>query len=239
MNCTFNLCGGSSEVLESLLATLVRETGLEKQVETGSRKRRGSRKWVETGSKKRSFLFRPAKIAERVFIGHPSISESNPWKLQVELYPADTVTQARRFYRAVADAVAKEAFLSLEEWKVEPNLHFSFAQTHLIWAKTGLETREYLDRFSDGEPYGKMSRGSLLSLAAQWEREGLIMAEDLGEIRNQFKKTEMKTLNVVPGFFVSREWDSDTVIALEERGELEECIIDALATPLATWRETL
>ena len=221
MNCTFNLCGGSSEVLESLLATLVRETGLEKRVETGSRKR--------------SYLFRPAKIAERVFIGHPSISESNPWKLQVELYPADTVTQARCFY----DAVDKEAFLSLEEWKVEPNLHFSFAQRHLIWAKTALETREYLDRFPERSLYGPMIWDRLLPLADQWKREGLIMVEDLDEIRNLYENKNYPSLKVVPGFSVSREWDSDTVIDLEERGELEKCIIDALATLLATWGETL
>ena len=211
---TFELCGERSEALErrnaSLLATLASETGLEN--------------W--------GYLFRPGKIAERVFI---SISKSKPWKLQVELYPADTVTQARYFY----NAVDKEAFLSLKEWEVEPNLHFSFASKHLIWAETDLETREYLDRFSDESSYGKMDRNRLLRLAAQWEREGLIMAGGLNEIKDQFKNTERQSLNVVPGFSVTREWDLDTVIELEKRGELEACIIDALATPLATWGETL
>ena len=211
---TFKLCGERPEALErrnaSLLATLASDTGLEN--------------W--------GYLFRPGKIAERVFI---SISKSKPWKLQVELYPADTVTQARYFY----NAIDKEAFLSLKEWEIEPNLHFSFVSKHLIWAETDLETREYLDRFSDESSYGKMDRNRLLRLAVQWEREGLIMAGGLNEIKDQFKNTERQSLNVVPGFSVTREWDLDTVIELEKRGELEACIIDALATPLATWGETL
>ena len=179
---TFKLCDERPEALErrnvSLLAALASETGLEN--------------W--------GYLFRPGKIAERVFI---SISKSKSWKLQVELYPADTVTQARYFY----NAVDKEAFLSLKEWEIEPNLHFSFASKHLIWAETDLETREYLDRFSDESSYGKMDRNRLLRLAVQWEREGLIMAGGLNEIKDQFKNTERQSLNVVPGFSVTREWD--------------------------------
>jgi len=211
---TFKLCGESSEALErrkaSLLTALASKTDLEN----------------------RGYLFRPGKIAERVFI---SISKSEPWELQVELYPADTVTQARRFY----NSVNKEAFLSLEEWKVKPNLHFSFVSKHLIWAKTDLETREYLDRFSDESSYGQMDECELLLLAEQWKHQGLITAGGLNEIKDQFKNTGRKSLNVVPGFSVTRKWDRDSVIELEERGELEACIIDALATPLATWGETL
>lgn len=211
---TFKLCGERPEALErrnaSLLAALARETGLEN----------------------RDFLFRPDKIAQMVFI---LISKSKPWKLCVELYPADTVWQARHFY----DAVDKEAFLALKEWEVKPNLHFSFVSKHLIWAETDLETHEYLDRFSDGSLYGKKCRDELLCLAKQWEHDRLISSEGRREIEAEFNNGARQSLNVVPGFSVSREWDRKTVIDLEKRGELEKYIIDALATPLATWGETL
>ena len=211
---TFKLCGERPEALErrnaSLLAALARETGLEN----------------------RDFLFRPDKIAQMVFI---LISESKPWKLQVKLYPADTVWQARHFY----EAVDKEAFLALKEWEVKPNLHFSFVRKGLIWAETDLETREYFDRFSDGSLYGKKSRDELLCLVKQWEHDRLISSEGRREIEAEFNNATKQSLNVVPGFSVSREWDLKTVIDLEEREELEKYIIDALATPLATWGETL
>ena len=213
---TFELCGEISEALErrnaSLLATLASETGLEN--------------W--------GYLFRPGKIAERVFI---SISQSKPWKLQVELYPAATVTQARYFY----NAVDKEAFLSLKEWEIEPNLHFSFMGNDLVRAETALGIREYFDHFSESSSYGQRSadRDTLSPLADQWEHEGLISSADRKKIEDEFINTNRKNINIIPGFSIYREWDLDRVIKLEEREELEEYIIDALATPLATWGETL
>ena len=182
---------------------------------------------------KGAYLFRPNKIAERIMIHVES------GKLKVELAPADTVGQARCFF----ETVDKEAFLSLQEsddWKVRPNLHFSFANKHLIWAaETTWETREYFDYFSDGSLYGKRDRDKLLCLAKQWEREHLISLADREKIEAEFNNTKRQSLNVVPGFLVSREWDLNTVIELEEQEELEACIIAALAAPLETWRETL
>ena len=213
---TFKLCGDRQEALQrrtsGLLDVLASEINLE------------SRGW---------YLFRPSKIAERIMI------QVESGKLKVELAPADTVGQARCFF----ETVNKEAFLALQasdDWKVRPNLHFSFANKHLIWAEeTTWETREYFDRFSDGSLYGKRDRDKLLRLVKQWEREHLISSADREKIEAEFNNTKRQSLNVVPGFLVSREWDLDTVIELEDREELEECIIDALAAPLATWRETL
>ena len=169
-------------------------------------------------------------------------------KLKVELAPADTVDQARRFFDAVGKD--KEAFLALQEsddWKVRPNLHFSFASKHLIWAETTWETLDYFDYFADGyrSLYGKMDRDKLLRLVKKWERKHLIRSADREKIEAEFNNTKRQSLNVVPGFLVYREWDLDTVIKLEEQEEelkeegLKELIIDALAAPLATWGETL
>ena len=213
---TFKLCGERPEALQRRTSCLVDDLARQRGLES---------RW----DKKDKYLYRPGKIAERVMI------QVESQKLKVGLAPADIVTQARHFYKTVV----REAFLSLTEWKVKPNLHFSFASRHLIWARTAWKTRDYLDYFSDQSSYGKMDRDKLLSLAEQWERKGLITLEDLDKIRDLFRNTNMQSLNVIPGFSVTREWDIDKVINLEEREELEEYIIDALATPLATWGETL
>ena len=178
---TFELCGERSEALQRRTSRLL--DNLAKKVDK------------EDVESRDGYLFRPGKIAERVFI---SISKSKPWKLQVALHPANTVTQARHFYKAVD----REAFLSLEEWKVEPDLHFfSWPPSNWNWigAKTAWETRDYLDYFSDQSSYGRMDRDRLLSLAEQWECKGLITSEDLDEIRDLFRNTNIQSLNVVPG----------------------------------------
>ena len=218
---TFKLCGDKEEALRrrtsSLLDVLARKKGLE--------------------SRDGWYLFRPGKIAERVMI------QVESGKLKVELAPADTVGQARCFY----DVVDRNAFLSLRgshDWKVIPNLHFSFnspsGSTHLVWSETTLGIQEYLDHFSDDKAYGQRRADcTLLPLLDSWEREGFISLEKRTEIEDKFINTGRTRINIIPGFSVSREWDLNTVIELEERGELEECIIDALAAPLATWGETL
>ena len=212
---TFELCGKRPEALQRRTSRLVDD--LAKKVDKEDVESRGG------------YLFRPGKIAERVGI------QAESRKLKVGLAPADTVGQARRFY----DAVDKAAFLSLKEWKVEPNLHFSFMGTHLVWAETALGTREYFDYFSESSSYGQRSadRDTLSPLADQWEHEGLISSADRKKIKDEFINTNRKNINIIPGFSVTREWDLDTVIELEKRGELEACIIDALATPLATWEK--
>lgn len=213
---TFELCGERPEALQRRTSRLV--DNLAKKLEKEDVESRG---W---------YLFRPGKIAERVMIHIESR------KLKVGLAPADTVGQARCFYKAVD----KAAFLSLKEWKVKPNLHFSFMGTHLVWAETALGTREYFDHFSERSSYGQKwaNRDTLSPLAEQWEHEGLISSADRKKIEDEFINTKRKNINIVPGFSISREWDLDTVIELEKRGELEACIIDALATPLETWEET-
>ena len=214
---TFKLCGERSEALQRRTSRLVDD--LAKKMDK------------EDVESRDGYLFRPGKIAERVVIRPESR------KLKIGLAPADTAGQARRFY----DAVDKAAFLSLKEWKVEPNLHFSFMGTHLVWAETALGTREYFDHFSESSSYGQRSadRETLEPLANQWEHEGLISSADRKKIEDKFINTNRKNINIVPGFSISREWDLDCVIKLEEREELETNIIDALATPLETWGETL
>ncbi|MCY3751305.1 MAG: hypothetical protein OXG54_07900 [Gammaproteobacteria bacterium] len=177
------------------------------------------------------YLFRPDKIAERIGIWADTVST-----LDVKLWPAATVNQARRFYKEVN----KTALLGLDDWKVEPNLRFSFIQRPLIDAKTTWPTDRYFDYFADRQSsYGQMDEATLVPLAKQWENEGLIASDDLQKLQDQFNSTNRKTLNVIPGFTVSRTWNLNEVIDLEEQGRLEECIIEALSTPLSSWGETL
>lgn len=175
------------------------------------------------------YIYRPGKIAERV-----AISVVSARRLKVALWPGDTVEQARRFYARVN----KEAFLSLSEWKVEPHLHFSFASRQLIWVETSGEARDYFDYFLGGSSYGQKDQDTLLTLAERWESNGLINSGDRARIEAEFTNTQRKTLNVIPGFEVSREWDLDE---WEPRGPgaLQADIVDALAAPLTTWGETL
>ncbi len=179
------------------------------------------------------YLFRPGKIAERIAL---SVVVEPELALKVSLWPADTVNQARRFYNE-AD---KTKFLGLDEWEIRPNLHFSYVNTHLIWAESSWENDRYFDYFfGNQQSYGQMNHEKLAPLAEKWENEGLITSVDRTDIEYQFNSTKRETLNVIPGFSVCRVWKLNTATDLEERGQLESHIIGALAAPLDSWGETL
>lgn len=111
--------------------------------------------------------------------------------------------------------------------------------SYVVKAKTNWNTERYFDYFANDKHYGQMNREQLLPLGESWEQDGLITGTGRGEIEYQFNETRRRTLNVVPGFSVIREWRLRTVIELEERGELEAHLIDALAAPLESWNESL
>lgn len=62
----------------------------------------------------------------------------------------------------------------------------------------------------------------------------------LGSIGVEYRQSAVdRKRKAVPGFAVIRGWNLETVIELEERGELESRLIDALAVPLESWGESL
>lgn len=215
---TFSLCGDRHEALSRRTIRLIDDIA----------KRTGSH--GDTWS-----LYRPGKIAERVGIDIP---KTQPWRLQLYLWPASTAGQADRF----REKVNKERFLSLNEqgWRVEPNLNFSFMGTKLIWGTTDWKTRRYLEYFfSGGRPYGRKRWDELSPLVAEWKCQGLISSRNWEDIESQRSETNREYLEINPEFEVYREWNLDEVIELEEQGKLEAHVIDALAMPLATWEEHL
>ena len=197
-------------------------------------------------------LHRPDKIAEKVQIELSGCAppEQNPGqRLWVSLWPAGTVAQAECFCKAVN----REAFLALneQEWEIRPNPGFHFAQKLLFEAETSLDTSGHLEYFFSGtKPYGryyfpsksygrKNQKKLTPSRIDQWQHERVISAEARTKIEDIRDNTNYTSIDLKPGFWVYRTWDIDKVIELEEQGELETRIIQALAIPLATWGETL
>ena len=213
---TFRLCGTRDQALERRTIRLLDE--LARQLELESRED--------------DYLFRPGEIAERISFWMGPGPERT---LNVGLWPADTVGQARQFF----GQVDRSAFLGMDKWRVSPNFHFSFVSSYVIRAKTNWNAERYFDYFTNEARYGQMDQERLLPLAESWEQDGLITQRGQSDIEYQFNETNRTTLNVVPGFSVIREWRLDDVIELEERGELEAHLIDALAAPLESWGETL
>ena len=222
----FSLCGDKLEALNRRVICLLNDL-------TNNREDLGRRRdpqGLESISRRNC-------IAERIVIGIEKVE--NHWKLWMGIWPANTVSQARRFY----PNVNQQLFLQLQGddygWTIKPYLHFSFMGTCLVQAKTKLKVQEYLNYFQN-EEYGQIAANedTLLPLVEQWKEKDLISLADQQEIIDKFINTDRQHINVIPGFEVYRNWDLDKVIEWEE-GNLEEQIRDVINTVLETWGEKL
>lgn len=218
---TYRLCGNRESALNRrtvcLVDTLASRTGL------------------SVHNQSRHCLVRPdciATIIEFAII----INSSNTWKLSINLWPASTSFQAKKF----SEVLNRAEFLNLDEskWDVTPNLNFSYRGTKLHWATTDWNSETYLNYFFNEErSYGRKYLRELTELLELWSENGLIGHDDRLEIERKIQNRAF--LDVNPEFWLYSELDSDTVINLENQDNLEAHLIESLAVPLATWGENL
>ena len=220
---TFELCGDRREALDRPTCRLVGDIAALAGVEHGG-----------------DHLCRAGKIARRIGFS-VLIAEGEPWRLRASLWPAGTAVQANAFHDALQAGNGRAGFLFLDGydgWCVEPNLHFSFMGTKLAWAASPCGLAGYLGHFyTEVRPYGRRRREEWGALMREWEQDGIIGPRDGDRIREALGDRPFMDVN--PEFWVHRDWERDTVTALEQEGRLAAHVRDALATPLAAWGETL
>jgi len=225
---TFELCANRRAALDKRVKLLLHEMGNALGYEVGTRP--GDIPYLDL----------PNDAVRQVHLTVHGLSGDEGLALRENIWPGDTVKQVRPFLRQVD----RDAFLQLEVagWKVQPNLHFSYIQRHLVWADTSLSSGDYLDYFAaNPDEIGRKSLdGEILAdMITNWRRLGLISSSDEAKLWREFGETQRPFLNVVPGFSLSREWPMETVVELEAESRLADELIDALRVPLATWGESI
>lgn len=225
---TFELCGGRRAALNRRIERLMEALGRGLGLEVGVRPRG------------QPYLQLPTQGVRQLHLGVAENPEDGQLVLRASLWPGDTVGQARPFLQKVDP----EAFLALETqgWMIEPNLHFSHIQKHLVWAETSMGTAEYLAHYlaNRGE-IGRKNLGEerLEDLIVYWTDRGLISSPDAKELLRCFGETGRTFLNVVPGFGLTREWPMRSIMEMEAEGRLENELVAAIRIPLAAWGETV
>lgn len=220
---TFRLCGVVKEALRKRTAQLLHELAVAAGLETGTRKGM-------------PFLRRPGCIAQeaQVLVGG---SDEHP-VLRQFLWPADTVSQARKFFSEVDE----NAFWDLSDrgWTIVPNLHFSFMSTQLVTATTTLPPKAYMALFRGGEEaYQQLNadEANLEPIMNRWLERQLITPSDFDEIIEQFVRTRRGHINVIPGFKLSYSWSVEDLCVLEEEGALLRRFREEYDAAVRTWGE--
>lgn len=176
----------------------------------------------------------PGSIAERVsFTVQVNGSSRN---FRISFWPADTVTQARKFF----SALQKDDFLGLTErgWHMRPNLHFSYIGTHLVWteAQKPATMNEYLAYFESGD-YGQseVDAEKLKARFDNWVNRRFASSNSWNEIEERFINTEREKINIIPGIDIHREWSLKEILELEKSGNLVNYLISQIDVALQTW----
>jgi hypothetical protein len=84
--------------------------------------------------------------------------------IELAFSPADTLTQARVFYRRAKIVTAVKALAELPGWQVQPNFHFGYRTPGFCWTHGEIELNDYIDlwslRIAEGEhPVGPSDWG--------------------------------------------------------------------------------
>lgn len=128
-------------------------------------------------------------------------------RLDLHLYPADTLSQARALY---ADPARVERLLTLRNdgWALAPNFHFGFMTKGLTWTHTSLETDAYVAYWVERiAVLGIYRRDDWLHDIELLRRDGILDADDAEQFERDFTNTDRNHATPRPGLRLARQWD--------------------------------
>jgi hypothetical protein len=139
--------------------------------------------------------------------------------------------------------VNKGAFFGLKErgWLLEPNLHFSYMYTNLVWTQD-CAFRRYFDYWmAHQDKICKVERGAsaFKTLFSHLLDIKQITGKQLKELEKAFAKTKRDHVNVCPGFLARYYWDIGAACAMNDDGKLVDEVRSRVKEALATWGQEL
>jgi hypothetical protein len=132
--------------------------------------------------------------------------EGEKQTVRLEMFPADTLEQARAFYRR---SKALERILALESqgWRISPNFHFGFMAKGLSWTKATASVDEYVRHWE--ENIGETRQVDRADWPTFWERLvtlGFAVESDRELFDRDFTNTNRNFASPRPGLRCSFDW---------------------------------
>lgn len=142
-------------------------------------------------------------------------------RVQLMLWPADTLTQARALYSRPA-AASRVLALRDHGWQVRPNFHFGFRESGLVWTKVDAPVEEYVTYWCEQIGGTGVLRREDGEWDEYWKRlEGLRFArtDDRAEFDKHFTYTGHQTATPRPGLMCIYSWDLPEAERLDADGK--------------------
>jgi hypothetical protein len=164
----------------------------------------------------------------------PSMNQDSSWEILLEMYPGDTMNQAREFHR---NANIKH-LLKLKEsgWEIAPHMHYSFRASNLVWSSVGMSLEEYLAFWKkESETLNQVKRADFSKLFVQHEKLKLISKEDKEKLEAEFIETKRQTINICPGVKIKYKWPKLKATELDDRKMFVSDVKSHIDSALDSW----
>jgi hypothetical protein len=130
--------------------------------------------------------------------------------IELSIYPADTLTQARAFYASEAKLAGLRQLTRSGGWTAKPNFHFGHLQRGLAFCTTSIDVASYMSLWSE-----EIATTTSVN-RADWDTywtwllgKGIVSPADREEFDRAFTRTKRKSASVRPGLAVSRRWQTE------------------------------
>ena len=162
------------------------------------------------------------------FLQYVYLAPSSEGRVELLLYPADTLTQARAFW---ADPELARSALALREkgWRVEPNFHFGFAERGLTWLETRISVEVYVAHWSErAADLAALRREDWPVFFDGLIATGIASEADRFQFDQDFTATDSKTATPRPGLRIGYAWPSTRFDVPEFPEQVRERAAEAL-----------
>ena len=150
--------------------------------------------------------------------------ESEIRLVNLRMWPADTLEQARFFYRRPG-TVERVLKLQNEGWSVSPNFHFGFMATGCCWTNATMPVAEYmrywLERIGDA---GQIERRDWDQYWRSLVHEKIAKSEDRESFDGYFTSTARASATPRPGVKCTFNWRLDEAERLDARAQLGNAV---------------
>jgi len=146
-------------------------------------------------------------------------------KVQLAIYPGDTMAQARAFFAHFRSyGVDRLVALRNRGWRIRPNFHFGFIRRGFgHGVNTRLSLEEYI-RYWTEHPIEQVSltEGTFASVLHEFVNTGMLDESDIGKVVAGLPPTA-RNFNVIPGIEMLFDWSLGQAVEIDRRdGMVEE-----------------
>jgi hypothetical protein len=176
--------------------------------------------------------------AGRVIGANAYLKVRNENEIELALYPADTLTQARGFYSSRPAIEGLRDLAARDGWHAGPNFHFGHYERGFCWTCNRVDLDRYLGLWSDRiDDEGAVERARWDDYWTWLESEQIACPQDRAEFDRHFTNSNRSSAVPRPGLWLSRRWSVDEAEQLDSRGVLAAQVRESLDEALVAMGE--